>query len=502
MSSITDRVLRGTLWVSIARIAVNVLAIMSTFVLAWFLAPEDFGLVAIASTVIFLVSVSTELSLSSALVRHAAPEESHLSAAWTLNALRSLAIGLLTCAMSWPIAQIFNDQRLVPLLCVFGGSLFISGLANPRMAIAQRDLQFWQESVVQIGQKLAGLVASFAWAYAFRDYWALVVGSVAAQFAYLILSYVVLPFRPRILFRHFKEFFGFSGWLLASQIVNTLNWRFDQFLVGKMFGAGILGTYNMGSNLAQIATREAILPLTKPLFPAFVAIREDNVRLAGAYLRVQTAITAVALPVGVGLTMIAEPLIRLFLGSQWIESVPVLQVISTIGGLQALGMLVSPLAMSLDHTRSMFQRDVAILALRIIALIGGAIMLGVSGVILGTFVTGLFTVLLNLIFVKRLIGLALSRQIMANIRSLLSVSIMAFSVFVIDQYTPKGSDWVSEVIRLGLLASSGAVIYLSSLALLWRFQGSPPGPEAEGLQVLQKVIKSVRHRQPDSGAPK
>jgi len=488
MNGITDRVLRGTVLVSLARIVVNILSMLSTIVLAWFLVPADFGLVAIAGTVIFVISVATELSLSSALVRHKAPDESHLSAAFTLNAVRSLGISLFTGAISWPIATFFGDQRLVPIMWAFAGSLFIGGLVNPRMALAQRDLQFWQDSVVQIGQKLAGLIASFAWAYAFRDYWALVAGSVATQVSTVILSYAVLPFRPRILFRHFREFFGFSGWIMASQIVNTLNWRFDQFLVGKMFGASTLGTYNMGSNLAQIATREAILPLTKPLFPAFVAIREDKERLAAAYLRVQRIVSGIALPAGVGLTLVAEPLIALFLGKEWEPSVPVFQAVAFIGGIQGLGMLVQPLAMAINQTRNLFQRDIMILAMRLTALVAGALLMGVSGVIIGVVVTGLFTLLLNLMFVKRLIGLPISYQISANGRSLLGVSTMTLVLFWIDPLLAVDNDWTGKAIRLVALVGAGAVTYVTCVALAWRLQGTPEGIEAEALRIFRRYV--------------
>ena len=46
----------------------------------------------------------------------------------------------------------------------------------------------------------------------------------------------MLPFRPRVTFKHMREFFSFSAWLTAGQIVNTLNWRFDYLLIGKVLG--------------------------------------------------------------------------------------------------------------------------------------------------------------------------------------------------------------------------------------------------------------------------
>jgi O-antigen/teichoic acid export membrane protein len=52
------------------------------------LVPEDFGLVAIATTVTAIITSLTELSLSSALVQHKDLHEEHLDGAWALNFLR------------------------------------------------------------------------------------------------------------------------------------------------------------------------------------------------------------------------------------------------------------------------------------------------------------------------------------------------------------------------------------------------------------------------------
>lgn len=64
MSSVTDRLIQGSMWLSLSRAIVNGLSALSTFVLAWYLAPADFGLVAIATTIQVILSSVTELSLN------------------------------------------------------------------------------------------------------------------------------------------------------------------------------------------------------------------------------------------------------------------------------------------------------------------------------------------------------------------------------------------------------------------------------------------------------
>ncbi len=145
MSSITGRLIKGSMWLSLSRAIVNGLATLSTFVLAWYLSPADFGLVALATTMLLIVTTVTELSLTQALIRHEAPTESHFSAAWTLNATRGLILCFFFAACAWPASVVYEDPRLFGVMVALGFSVLLGSMTNPRLIMLQRKLIFWQE---------------------------------------------------------------------------------------------------------------------------------------------------------------------------------------------------------------------------------------------------------------------------------------------------------------------------------------------------------------------
>src|SRR3954451_21590482 len=236
MKNISGRLIKGSAWLSASRAIVNALSLLSTIFLARLLVPDDFGVVSLATTMLLIVQSVTELSLSMALVRHEAPTQSHFDAAWTLNALRGLVLGVVFAAAGTPVAGLYHDERLVGVMAALGASVFLGGLTNPRSIMLQRDLIFWQEFVLNVAQKLAGFLVSIAIAYYYRSYWALVIGTLAMQLTNVLVSYTILPYRPRVSFAHLKELMSFSIWLTGGQIVNTLNWRFDYLLIGRALG--------------------------------------------------------------------------------------------------------------------------------------------------------------------------------------------------------------------------------------------------------------------------
>jgi lipopolysaccharide exporter len=492
MTSIAGRLIKGSMWLSLSRAIVNGLATLSTLVLAWNLAPSDFGLVALGTTMMLIVTTVTELSLAEALIRHEAPNESHFSTAWTLNAARGLLLCLLFAVCAYPAATLFEEPRLFGVMLALGLSILLGGLTNPRRVMLQRDLIFWQEFVLAVAQKVTGFVAAVAIAMIYHSYWALVIGTLVSQVTNVIVSYLVLPFWPRITFKHMREFFSFSAWLAAGQIINTLNWRFDYLLVGKMLGTTALGYYSVGSNLAMTPTREATLPLTQTIYPGFSSIRDDPARLAAAYQRVQALVAAIALPAGIGVAVVADPLVRLVLGEKWAPVIFIIQSLASVYALQTLGSLVQPLGMAKGETRLLFIRDTQMLFVRVPVVVAGLMLYGLQGVIIGRVFTGLLGAFINMILVRRFIGVTVMTQLAANMRALASIVVMAAGVWLASGFLPQTTDKVALALQLACLAVLGGLLYCGSTFLLWTLMKRPAGPEMDVQKIVGKILSKAR----------
>ncbi|RUM23149.1 lipopolysaccharide biosynthesis protein [Rhizobium vallis] len=492
MNNVTDRLIRGSIWLSLSRAIVNGLSALSTFVLAWYLGPADFGLVAIATTLQLILSSVTELSLNQALIRHEAPTEEHFSAVWTLSAARSLVLALLFAAAAYPIADFYQDPRLVNVMFALSLSLFLSGLANPRRIMLQRDLIFWQDFVLNVSQKLAGFIVTVAVAALYQSYWALVLGLLAYQLTNLVVSYTVLPFWPRITFRHARELFSFSVWLTAGQIVGTLNWRIEYLLIGKWMGSVQLGHYTVGNTLAMLPTREATAPLNQTIYPGFSKVRNDPVRLIAAYQRAQALLAAVALPAGIGMAVVADPMMRLAMGEKWVPAIFIVQALSAVFGIQTLGSLVQPLGMAKGQTKLLFIRDAQMLVLRVPIIIAGLVYFGLPGVIYARILSGLISTVVNMLLVKRLIGLPFFQQLAANFRALASVAVMAAGVWGVSHLLSAPADKLALAAHLAILVSAGAVFYIGSSFVLWLAMKKPNGPETEVQRIVVKTLSKAK----------
>ena len=494
MSDIRGRIFRASLWISVARAGTNLLTAVSTIVLARLLLPADFGLVALATSMLVVVQAFTELSMSQALIHTKEPTPDHYNTAWSLGVSRGLLIGLGFAVAAPFAADAYHEPRLQNVMLALGLYAAIGGLQNSKLIVLQKQLSFQKDTIRSISQALMNVVVSITVAAVFRSYWALVAGMIAGQATNVIVSYILVPFRPALTWKHFRELWSFSLWISLGQIVNTLNYRLDHLLVGTFVGRAELGLYTVGSRLAFLPGQEITRPLTSTLFPAFSLTADDPERLRRAYQRVQGVVTAVALPASVGFCLVADPAVRLFLGERWLGAIIVVQLVAAIYSLDTFGSLVTPLAMAKGHTRLLFVRTLQKLAMRVPMIVAGLFLGGFMGLLYGRMIAGVAGVIVDMVMVDRLSGINVIEQFRANLRAILSTAAMVIVVTLFHEFAVFPGDKEGLVLMLAATILLGAFTYVATSWLLWRAAGRPKGPEAEAIEAGTKFLKTIRGR--------
>jgi O-antigen/teichoic acid export membrane protein len=480
---------RGAIWITATRAAINIIGFGSTLLLARLLLPKDFGLVAIASAIMAVVASVTEISLASALVQHRDPSDDHYHTAFTLGVIRAFLSSAVTAALAWPVAALFGDHRLVGLLLAFAAASALGGLINPKLVQLTRALVFRQEFILGVSNKLVGFAVAAFVAIVWRSYWALVVGTVASQISYVIVSYRLVRYRPRLSMAKSNELLSFSIWLTLSQVVSALNYRFDTLFLGYFLGKTPLGYYSFGDNLANMVTREAVSPVANILFPAFARISDDPDRLRAAYFKTQGMLFAIALPVGVGFALIAEPFILLVLGEKWRGAILVVQVVAAATGIASIGSTYMPLSLALGRTRSVFNRDFFSFFVRVPILIVGFLLGGLAGFLAARVVSGLINLLLNMSLVRSLVGVGLRRQIASNVRPVLAL-LATIGILAACSAAMGGlhTTALSQIILLAIQIALGGTLYAVALWIMWVISGRPDGIESEVAAAIEKIM--------------
>jgi PST family polysaccharide transporter len=480
----------GGTWTIGARLVSRVIDLITMVVLARILHPKDFGLVAIAMTIIYIVEAALELPLSQALVRLPAVEAEHYDTAFTLGLLRGLALGAIVCSVSWPFARFYQDSRILPLVCVLSLAPASRGLVSPRLADFSRNIDFFPDFTMEFIGKLAAFLCAILVGFLTHSYWAIAVGTVVSPLGATLTSYVLAPYRPRLSLSRLSAFSGFLGWITAAQVVSSINWQADRLILGKLTSKSELGLFTAANDTANIPLMAFLSPILRPLLSAFSVLRENPTRLVSSYQSASRAIITIGLPILVGESLIANPGIRLMFGEQWIGSVILLRwlALSIIPTLFAAPL--APLVMSFGSTQIFFKRNLFEICIKLPLVVLGAIKFGFMGIIAARAISEFSTVLYCMFVIRRLLGISLLRQVLAPWRSIVSVSVMAAvtSLFVPELSRISGGVHLAAVTLLTIVLA--VVIYLSTLYGLWFAVGSPSGLEA---MVAERFSALVKH---------
>lgn len=320
-----DKVVCSTFWLAIGNGSAKIVNLLKIAILGRLLAPDDFGLMAIAILTLKWLEYFTETGFNKALVQHRGDIEAILDTAWLVQLGRGLLLAGLLFGMAPIAASIFSAPQATDIIRTCAVLFIIRGLSNPAMVYLRRELDFkrifwWTLSNAVVGLAVAALVA---WYH--RTVWALVASVIAASIASTILSYVIKPYRPRLRYDwpHIKTLIRFGKWIFFLNVVSFIGLYADSAIVGKLLGMANLGFYQMARQFGLTPTHQIALLISGVMFPAFARIIDKEQRRT-AFSQTLTVVSMVALPLGCFMTMFSESLVLLILGPRWIIIAPAL----------------------------------------------------------------------------------------------------------------------------------------------------------------------------------
>jgi PST family polysaccharide transporter len=483
VTTTTRRVAAGAGWLYGHRWIERLLDFASIVVLARLLSPDDFGVVAIATSFVAIIEGLAAFDVNKALIRTRDEDRALYDSAWTLSALR----GLLAAVCMAAIAPFVTDARISAVLLALALSPLLGGLANPRFVTYERDLVYSRVAGLTLGARVVAVGVTILLAVLYRSYWALVIGLLAGALASTALSYALRPYRPRISFARVSDIFGFSGWLSAATIVTTLAMETDRIIVGRLIGVANAGLYYMTTRVGVLPTRELISPLQRILFPSFSELVHDRARLRRVVGESINVLGSLSLPAGVGFSLVAGGFVPLALGAQWLAIVPLVTVLVPYLGVRATLSMTWPCAMALGEVRLLFRISLVYALVHLPVFIAGTALFGLSGAIWSIVVAGVFYSYLNAWLLKRTLGITLGEILDQLRRPFFATVVMAGAVLALKEALPPaplstGGAWAALLARV--LVGSG--VYGATLHALWRREGRPAGIEYRVLQVLTR----------------
>lgn len=329
----------GMAWSVFATAGGRVISLASVVVLARLLAPAEFGLVAFALVFIAYVEAIGDLGTGAALVRWPDrwPQVAQLAVA--INLAMGAVWFALTLVAAPVVADFFGNPDGVSVLRALAWTFPLKALGNTHDALLQRELRFRARAVPELSLLVAKAAVAIPLAVAGLGVWSLVWGQLVGQALWTVLVWIMVPWRPAREMPRLdivKPVFSYGRGIVAVNLLAVVVHHADLVVVGRVFGAAVLGFYQMADKLPDVAITLLSRATSKVLFPVFSRLHAGGDALRDTYTASLRYLSLLTTPAAVGLVLLAEPIVLTVFGARWLPSVPILRALAAYAGIRAL----------------------------------------------------------------------------------------------------------------------------------------------------------------------
>jgi PST family polysaccharide transporter len=402
----TAKSLRGGAVSVSARAAIALIQMGSVLFLARLLAPEDYGLVSMATALTGFASVLTDLGTRDAITQRVHVSHGEISALFWITVAVGIASALAVAACAPFIARFYGEPRLTMIVAASSLTFIGTALAVQHTALMRRALMFRELALIEIGANLVSAVIAIGMAMLGYRYWALVGRLI---FTPLLSGIGIwckcrwLPGKPRMT-SEIKDILKFGLNITGFSMADYAGRSGDRVVIGYRAGATIVGQYQNAlmayDNLAGI--------LVAPLHPVAVAslgkLRGDPIELRTAWAKAFSTLAFYAMPAFGLLAVTSSDLIVIMLGTKWASAGVLLSILALRGIPQSAERTASWLHVIAGRTDRWMRWGIFAAAAQLVALMCGA-PFGAIGVAVA-YVVSMFALFLpSLVYAGRPLGI-------------------------------------------------------------------------------------------------
>lgn len=347
MSTLKTQMAKGVMWTAVGKYAGIAVQIIISMVLARLIAPEDFGVVAIAQVAISFVSILSDLGIGAAVIQNKSLTNKDLDSIFTFTILFAIVLSIIVTAASPFIADFYNNQKLVPISIMIAIAMLFNIIDTVPTSLFMKDKRFAFIAKRDLFFNVIGGIISVVYALLGGGCYALVLAPIIRAICLLVVNLHNYPRHIdwRMHLEPLKKIFSFSVFQMLFNVVNYFSRNLDKLIIGKALNMKELGYYQKSYQLMLMPLQNVTFVITPVLQPFLSDYQDDLNFISEKYLKIIKLVATISVPIGVLLYFCGYEIIYIMFGANWTPAVPSFEILAWS----------IPLQMVLSTTGSIFQ---------------------------------------------------------------------------------------------------------------------------------------------------
>jgi O-antigen/teichoic acid export membrane protein len=329
-STLKGRSVRGGVAALLAQGLMFVLQMGSTIVLARLLSPEDFGLQGMVVSLTGFLFLFRDAGLGFASVQREDLTHEQTSALFWINVFVGIMLTLATVMMAPLIAGFYKEPRLVAVTIVSASAFLVNSLGVQHRALLSRALRLVTVAKIDSLALAVSTVIGVGMAALGYGYWALVGSAVSHPFVVTLASWAAMPWLPGRPARgsDVRAMLHIGGTVTLNSLVVYLAYNTEKILLGRFWGAEVLGLYGRAYQLANLPVNQLNSAISGVAYPALSRAQSDAERFPRSFLKGYSVVISLTIPAVIGSAVFAEECVLVLLGAKWGEAARVLRLLA------------------------------------------------------------------------------------------------------------------------------------------------------------------------------
>ena len=476
--SLTSRSSSGTLWTAVSLIAGKGIIALSMVVLGRLLDANVFGLFGIGMLVVGYLELFNNFGIASAVINLTGNDQRLASVAFWVN----ICLGVIMTVVTWLaaplIAGFFDEDGATAIIRALGFVFLFRSIGSVHDALLKRNLDMKAVTIADTVTAVSKGALTIALAALGLGVWSLVWGHLAGALLGSAVFWRVNPWRPQWLgsvhdpITGSRRLLGFGSQMTLIDILGAINMNIDYLLIGRAIGTTALGVYTLAFRLPELLIDGINQVVAKVAFPLFSQLQDNKEKGKVVLARMLALTSAVAIPAGIGLAIVADPLVRVVLGEKWTQVSIGTDVISTAAPLRwlALSLTATALTKNIGDLYKGYGRPGllnligAARVLFVVPLLIVAVRYGISGVAVAHAGAATLVSIAQILIASRVVDIQLAdllRPYRTPVIAGLTMTVITVPVIgVVDAWNP--------LFQLVVLAMVGAVTYIGTILMIDR----------------------------------
>ena len=331
--NLKQKTAQGLFWGFLSSGGMQLLNLIIGIFLARLLSPGEYGIVGMLAIFTLLAGNLQESGFGVALVNIKDIKHNDYNSVFWFNTAMSLLLYLILFLCAPLIASFFHQPCLVSLSrYVFLAIIFAAVGISPN-AMLVRSLKMKEKAITSLSALAISGTVGVTMAFKGFSYWSLATQQVLYNVVICFGRFYFTRWRPtfKVDFTPVKQLFSFSYKVLITAMLTTINNNVLTVIFGRLFPAQAVGNFTQANKWNTMANQLVTNTVAQVAQPVLTRVTDDKERQRRVFGKLLRFTAFLAFPAMFGLALVAPQVILIAIGDEWINSIPLLQVLCISG---------------------------------------------------------------------------------------------------------------------------------------------------------------------------